>query len=357
MSAGSVSLLNKPTSSSATAVAVPAGLPNQTAARSTDRLALLDGVRMIAAIGIVWVHAATSPAAAALWPIGTFGVPFYTFAAVLFMTRSLTKPGGKTLGQYAASRFTRIYLPFLFWSAIYVLLGEFKTILETHRFHMPSPVVLYAGGHAHLWFLPFLMAVTILGAVMVKAIQAAPAVRRPLIGLLMVLGVVAAIVPEPAWVAQRPWDYDFWRYMLRALPTVCWALALALATAMNGKLPRTNKSLAFGGLILVIASLCVEAVFPLKVLRATAGLGCILIALMPLNSPGIAKFGSIGKYSYGIYLSHVAFLRLMAIGYERYGVPSSLASDAAAFAVAFVGAATLSVVFSKSKWTRWMLGE
>ena len=352
MSAGPVSVLTiEPLSA-------PGPRPVIAAKAATDRLALLDAVRLVAAIGIVWVHAAQSDAGGWLHPLGTFGVPFYTFVAVLFMARTLTRPGGRTLGDYALARLTRLYGPFLFWSVVYVTLTEAKHVVRDHTFTPPHLAVLYAGGHEHLWFLPFIIAVTLVGATLVRGVQAVPSLRWPLVAMLAVLGGLASAWPMPSWVIWRETDYDFWMYVWRASPTVFWAIALALATAIHGRLPRSTPGLAVAGGVLLVACLFSQDLLPdAKVLRAWAGLGCVTIALLPLASPAVARLGSLGRHSYGIYLSHLVFVRLAVAVMEHWHPEPTLAGDVAIFVFAFTAAAMLSVTLSRSKWTRWTLGE
>ena len=71
----------------------------------------------------------------------------------------------------------------------------------------------------------------------------------------------------------------------------------------------------------------------------------------------MARIGWLGRYSYGIYLAHVAFLRVILIATARLNAPPSLALDIASFVAAFVGASVLSVLLSRSSWTRWTVGE
>ena len=354
MSAGPVTVL--PVESLPVSIVRPVCAPAK--AVTTDRLALLDAVRLVAALGIVWVHAAESAADQWLHPLGTFGVPFYTFVAVLFMARTLTRPGGRSLASYAVGRVTRLYGPFLFWSAVYVGLAGAKHLSRDHGFTLPNPVLLYTGGHDHLWFLPFLMVVTLLGAVLVRGVQRLPMMRWPLVATLVVVGIIAAALPEPAWVMRRPFDFDFWRFVLRASPTVFWSIALALATAIGGRLPRSTPALAIAGGVLLLLCLALQSVWmDAKALRAFAGLGCVAIALLPLASPLVTRLGSLGRHSYGIYLSHLVFVRIAVAVVERFQGTPTLASDAVTFVFAFTAAAALSVALSKSKWTRWTLGE
>jgi peptidoglycan/LPS O-acetylase OafA/YrhL len=276
------------------------------------------------------------------------------------MARGLAKDPGKTVAGYIVSRFFRVYIPFLFWSAVYVLLAEMKSIAVAHTFHLPPWTTLYAGGHMHLWFLPFLMVVTIIGACLVRGLQSRPWARKIVIGLLVACGAGLMMMPEPAWVSTRELagDMEFWRFAFRAAPTSCLALALALCTAINGRLPRTTPILAAGGAFLLISALLTEgALDASKILRALAGFGCLLVALLPVGMPLIERIGRYGRYSYGVYLSHVVFLRLVVLWIEHHHVAPSLLVDVLSFAFAFTAALGLSVLLGQSKYTRWALGE
>ncbi len=328
-------------------------------AHAGTRLALLDAMRVVAAIGIIWVHAAQSAAGKQLNPIGTFGVPFYTYLAVLFMARGLTRTDQqRSLGVYILSRLYRVYLPFLFWSAIYLALQETKGFLETH--HLPNLHwhVLYYGGHEHLWFLPYLLVVTVVGAILVCLLHDRPRARRTVSIVLVLLGVASCFWKQPAWIEARIDDVEFWRYAFRAMPTVFFSIALALETASRGTLPRSTPQVATGGLFLVLLALMLQvSEGPLKALRTCAGFGVLLIALLPIHAPFWERVGRLGRYSYGIYLSHLLFIRIVVLWMHRYEVRPSLTLDVLTFVFAFVSASVLSVLMSQSKYTRWALGE
>ena len=323
-----------------------------------NRLPLLDTMRVAAAMGIVWIHTSTSTIGQTLHPLGTFGVPFYTFVAMLFMARSLSRDESKTLGRYVKSRFVRIYTPFLFWSLTYLALGNFKLQLEHLPTHWLAPTALYSGEEEHLWFLPFLMLVTISGAVLYRSLLRYPSMRLPTGAVLILIGGVMCFVKEPTWVSGRTDDYFFFHYAYRALPTACWSIALAVLSVTGGKLPKTSPMVATGGLLLLVTALVQEPALSMPpILRALTGLGCLLVALCPLTSPLLSRIGLLGRHSYGIYLSHIAFLRIVTMATVRLHIGPSLGLDIATFLITFTGAAILSVMLGRSKWTSWTVGE
>jgi peptidoglycan/LPS O-acetylase OafA/YrhL len=331
-------------------------------AAPASRLALLDGTRLLAAVGIIWVHSAQSALGLNLYPIGTFGVPFYILVAVLFMTRSLTRAPDASLRDYVASRFSRVYVPFLAWTGVYLALNQAKSLAVDGRIAIPPWTTIYAGSQQHLWFLPYLMVVTIVGGLLVRLLRPRSRLRRIAVAAFLCAAAYLCWVPEPAWIATRhdAGDMEFWRYAFRALPTVFMALAIALAVVPKASLPRSNTTLAIGGMVLFSSALILEhesLIGPIALLRMCAGIGILLVALWPVIVPMIERLGSLGRYSYGVYLSHVVFIRIVVLWAERFDVKPSIWLDLFTFAFALVGALALSVLLSKSKYTRWTLGE
>lgn len=351
----------------ATSISPPLGAASDVAVSTSaaPRLAFLDATRLLAAAGVVCIHAVQSEPGQALYPVGMFGVPFYILVAMLFMARKLTRDPSIPLSQYVASRFTRVYVPFLAWSAVYVLLAEAKSMLIDHRLPELPISILWAGGHQHLWFLPYLMCVTVFGAMLVRSLYRTTVARWIAIVCLAILGVVVALVPEPHWVAGRvvAGDLEFWRYGLRALPSVCWALAIALATASHGSLPRTTGVLAAMGAVgFVVATWLYWPVVThlpemTRLLRACEGVSVLMLALWPVRAPLLERIGVLGRHSYGVYLSHIVFVRLAVLWLAHYHVTPSIGVDVGIFLFALCGAVTLTVLMSRSRYTRWALGE
>ncbi|MBC7785213.1 MAG: acyltransferase [Burkholderiales bacterium] len=338
------------------------------AAKERARLGLLDGARLLAAAGIVWAHVSATESGThlypALSPLGTFGVPFYLFIAMLFMARGLTRDPQKTFRQYFLSRLLRVYVPFLAWSAIYIVLAEAKFVLQDGHLHSQPWSTFYAGGHQHLWFLPFLMVMTMIGAVLVRTLEHRAHLRVAVAVGCVIAGAVVCFVPEPGWISLRgpDGDLEFWRFAFRALPSAFWATAFALMFATKGSLPRTRPSVAIAGAgIFILALLAMHWLEPLRPLRGLAGFGLVLVALLPAFSTArggaLEQFGSLGRYSYGVYLSHVVFVRIFVLWAQRFGIEPTAWLIAMEFAVVLGASLGLSIVLSRSRYTRWLLGE
>src|SRR4051794_32614364 len=132
---------------------------------SAARNESVDVVRLFAAAGIVFVHAATSDTLVRWGNFFRFAVPFYLFASLYFQSLSLRRYPERTLPQYAAKRFKRLYFPFITWSIIYLLAHSLKRVLS-HEAPLPLHLsVLWTGTEYHLWFLPFLLIASLVMAV------------------------------------------------------------------------------------------------------------------------------------------------------------------------------------------------
>ena len=202
------------------------------------------------------------------------------------------------------------------------------------------------------------MLVTLVGAVLVRTLASRNLARHFAAAVCVLAGALCVVWPEPAWIAARGHDREFWEFAFRGLPTAFWALAIALTFAVGGKLPKTPLRLAVAGGVALVAALLAQRTFgATKLLRAVSGLGALSLALYPMRTTGLAWLGAFGQFSFGIYLSHVVFLRVVTLWTERYDIKPSLALDVFAFLLAFFGGLVLTMLLCRSRWKKWTLGE
>lgn len=86
------------------------------------RFVYLDALRLVSAVGIVWIHSVGDTGTGFQWnSLGRFGVPFFTLSGMYLMTRTARKPESPSTREYAYKRFVRLYIPFLIWNVIYTI--------------------------------------------------------------------------------------------------------------------------------------------------------------------------------------------------------------------------------------------
>src|SRR5262245_31367016 len=143
-----------------------------------SRIDTLDAARLVALIAIIFIHTVESPELRRVSLIGTFGVPFYLFAALYFQARSFRRNPHRPFHRYVADRIYRLYLPFLAWSAIYLVARDLKHlfIVRDGAVHASVPE-LWIGTAHHLWFLPLLLVVTIMTAALSRMCGESPTLR------------------------------------------------------------------------------------------------------------------------------------------------------------------------------------
>ena len=123
----------------------------------------LDLARLAAAYAIVWLHAPHLAALDGSRAIGRFAVPLFVMITILMVFESLGRNPQQRIGPYARSRFIRLYLPFMAWNGIYIAFKLIKgRLLPGEPNAYPGVEVLWAGACWHLWFLPFILVVSLL---------------------------------------------------------------------------------------------------------------------------------------------------------------------------------------------------
>lgn len=320
-------------------------------AADSSRLLWLDFTRLTAAYSIVWLHTVRSPELVHWSRLGRFAVPFFTAGAVFFAIDGVRRKPNRSFREYTVNRFWRIYLPFLTWSLIYVLLkGVKKFALPDEPNDFGGIAVLWTGTYFHLWFMPFILAVT-LGAFAIGKL-ATGRVALPLSGTMLALGIVIASIRPPAWIAN---DSDFLSLAWDALPAACWGVALALICQGRSQQWISNW-------VATAVSVCAFAfligwlmVFGRNTLvENAAGFTLLIAALQPDSPHWVQRVGRFGSVAFGIYLAHMLLVKLCESAVTKLHWPVSWELDLAIFVVAAVGSTWLAWVLARSRHTRWL---
>jgi peptidoglycan/LPS O-acetylase OafA/YrhL len=331
------------------------------------RLASLDTARFLAAVGVVWIHACQTDETASWAAVGRFAVPFFSATAGYLSVLSLTKHAPASLWSFASSRFTRLYLPFLAWSIIYLLFKlTKKAVMPMAETDLPGLEFLIAGGAYHLWFIPFLLVTTftIYAACKITGNRSYRQIWAANIAFIAGLSLAFALsfTSTPDTI---PW------FMAIATPSVLWGCAIGWANTSIAKDASStsqpfssNTRLALMAFITFLYATLMSVRDTRSILLESSSGAALLLAalfadrllyanktLSSLNS----KIASLGKVSLGIYFSHLLFLKIGEIVASKVA-PSH--SAAVVILIAFssiVSATILSLVAARFRSTKWLV--
>jgi len=333
-------------------------------AQTVVRMEMLDAVRFLAAVGVILLHSVTLyPPNVPLGALGRFAVPFFTMVAVALTVDGIRRKPGSSLKEYVTGRFQRIYAPFLVWTAIYLLLRNVKYQFITHEpWVWPNWSMLLSGSAHHLWFLPFILGVTLAVAFLAKFML----FRLPVCGVIF-LSIVAAVATcylDSYYRALSVLGSEeklgiayFLSMVRRTLPSALLGLAFGRVwSELQGVTGRA--ALAWGGLVVAVAALAFGPTFNYCLeLQILSGLGTVFFALGPWNNGIVRLLARWGQNAYGIYLVHVFWYLMLELVFHRLHLAIGSASI---WLIVFltVALSTASALwFSQSRRTAWMMGS
>ena len=323
-----------------------------------QRVPGLDAGRFLAAVGIVWLHTAgIGPATAPAGAIGRFAVPYFTLIAVALVVDGVARESPPDFARFARGRFARIYLPFLSWTAVYLLLRLAKHALRPSSPPPPvGPHLLFVGSAHHLWYLPFVLAVT------VAARGASPLlVRHRRVGAVAAVVVGAGVALVPTSLTHHPYDPGFrnqinYSLMLgwSAAPSAFWGAATGLYLAAIASKLDDRPWVATGAALLTAALLVPGDGAPYAVLRASlAGvLFFVAVASLPAWRATMTLAG-LGRHSFGIYASHVAYILALEAVMVRDRADFSGVQAIAIFSVAVAASLATTTILGRCRATSW----
>lgn len=266
-------------------------------------------LRAIAVIAVVLIHTC---------PNGLCQVwcrPFINFAVALFLFLSgyLTKMHYDSWASFYKRRLARVIIPYLIWTVIYSMPP------------LPSPSLLLknlitSNATAHLYFIPVYIQFVLLTPLIIKLAKS----RYRHIGWL-IAPVSLLLFCYPQLYTGKP--INAYVSMANDISCLNWFTFYYLGIVLgNGIISRDFSSKSIGGLLLVSIILQIAEGYILyrqgisncgtqmKITSLiTSTLACILahnlLKAQKINMKNQLLL-TIGKYSFGIYLCHVLFLRL-----------------------------------------------
>ncbi len=256
---------------------------------SDGRMWSFEYLRILAAFGIVWFHNGAAP----LHWLGLAGLP--VFLLISFSLLARTVPDAP-LAVFATARARRVLLPWLFWSAVYLVLG----LLRQWRHGTPffEPWMVLTGFSLHLWYLPYLFAVS---AVLYWVRLMSPAADGPA-GVAVCAALAMAILTANAvWLSGMP-PFDQW---LTAVPMTLFGHALGRIALIH--VDQTRRSAVAAVLAMVTAACAARLFIPggygQDAVVAWLGL-TLFVAVGALPLPASAAVRLLAPLTLGIYLIH-----------------------------------------------------
>jgi len=361
----------------------PAVAPAKCEETTGQRWGSLDSARFLAAVGVIWLHVCQLPEIVSGSAAGRFAVPFFSATAAYLLVGSLLRSKNQpSVRTFVTTKLGRLYPPFLAWSLIYVLLNTLHDWWVGGAIHGnqaataandPGRGLLFwgrdlwlFGGDYHLWFLPFILATSLLLYPVVCFSRKHPEQRLSLAMAAFLLGALLATVLSMTPEIDHPLAY-----MLMALPSLLWGSALAWLhrpasaegisrTQRKSIANRSPASLSTSSLVglLLLFSTALWSILQLGrsvFFESAAGTMILIVALHCPASLRFPRLAGWGRVSLGIYCSHLLFLKALQplIGPPAWSNPWIGAIVVATLVTVF--ATSISLLLARSRATRWLV--
>jgi peptidoglycan/LPS O-acetylase OafA/YrhL len=330
----------------------------------------LDAARVAAALAIVWIHAPQSPTGQSSTHWARFAVPFFVATSLLLVFQTVFKNPARPLAEYVKSRIHRLYLPFLAWSGVYLAFKGVKcVVLPNQPNDFPGWEVFVVGGAYHLWFLPYLLIASVVTFLAARIATISVGWQWAVAAVGVGLGCVIAALAPASWPTSR---YDALYFMLATTPAAFWAWAAAIIyqrsqhLAQPSSLPTMNHvestpsaaeifALCASGLVFIVSCVSLQYAGRQVWLENVAGIAAVAWTMVPVAPHWASRAKAWAELSFGVYLGHLLFIKIVEAVFGKLQVSSTVATDVATWAVAVVGATLLAYVCHRTSWARWLL--
>ncbi len=312
---------------------------------NNQKLLGIELCRGLAVYAVILVHSgdenwglATDPNAIAFRLHFYFGVPFFLAVAFYFLT---AKPELVCSTKFWRSRLDRILIPYVIWSAIFLILRViiFTLSKQTDRLQEliadPLSIVFFGGASYHLYFLALLLAGTCL-VLLIPLLQQLKvsnfglcllsALSIALYQLLETSGNSFQLGADVAFTSLlNPWQIDLKYYpfirlllvesawMIKCLPYLFISLLLHQIIPSFNRLRRAIAIGSIGGFVAIsiIGRLLLPGALQEIILAYTLLLAGISISSYFRNTTISKLVANIGACSFGIYLIHPFMMNIV----------------------------------------------
>ncbi len=312
----------------------------------------LDIVRAVSAAAIVYLHSVGGTTLDHTSPFTRYAVPFFTASAVYLAFNSAQSKTGRPLPTYIKQRFLRIYIPFLVWTGIYLVIRQFGSMFASTNPPSLKLRIFWTGSSHQLWFLPFILVVTIATYWSSRWIIH----KRFFIGaaiLMAMLGIVTSVVGH-----EQSWSLGYTAALsYQTLPAACWTLTFMCVWAGYAKAWRLDRRVVLyisaTGFIAILTWLQINGRF--FFLENISGLLALGIALTFGKMRVREGLLAIGGFAYGIYLAHVLFIEGIQDILTLLRIQETAWWTLSIFVFSLLACLALCWVLSRFRWA-WLFG-
>lgn len=288
--------------------------PSSSSPQASSRNPTIDGLKFVAAGGIVLVHAAMSGSPG---PVRDFAVEMaYTALFFFFLVAGYFHGPVGTRGlQWLWKRFVRLAVPYAVWSVVFIIAHAGYQAWDHKPLIVPDIVRLlfFAGADQVLWALPWLFVCAVTAEIFART----PTSRRILLVASLLLQIaVWTFVPASALP-----PYGLRQYIEGARWLFLYVLGMELRSART--IPGSATAWTAIGLLSLIATGALGTVLHaqstslvsgtvLGTLSAVTTVSMLAGALKGARWFGVARLGWGGEYLIGVYVIHHIWLDVLA---------------------------------------------
>ncbi len=313
-----------------------------------ERVAGIDLLRIMAAVGIIWFHMEGAPHRG----IAYAGLPVFLLIFFSLVTR---QSAARTTVEFVSRRWHRLLKPWLFWSLVYgsCRLAKAAGTADWHPLdEILSVKTLFIGTWVHLWYLPYAFVLGLLLHVLNRRISAVnPDVQRRcgpdaqpgriaarrawgghvwVVVTATVVGVVtlAACAVDMAGRALPP-PLPQWEFGLATIPL---GLAIGRSLAVPSRRAQVRLLLMIAGATVGASALLTSLGF--RSMAVPYSLAVVLVCLAylwPVKSNGFLS--AVAPLTFGIYLIHPLVIYGLKHSLMRSGAAGVLAEGHYAVAI------------------------
>lgn len=316
------------------------------------RLDWLDFWRIVSAIAIIWLHTPESDALSGTTGFTRYAVPFFVASAAFMACRIQAGLLKQSFKSFVWSRWLRIYVPFLGWSAIYLIARYLASFVLPHTSSYPITwELLWRGPTSHLWFLPFIFMATIFSNLIGRIVSTKPGMAWPIVGVLLALS--ACILLKPTFSE----DFQYTAHLsYDTLPALFWGISLAIFCSRVGKDWLSHKTtVVVAYIVFVIMEVILSLQARQMLAENLAGTFLLLACFGQCHNRWVLAIATFGSLAYGVYLSHMLFVEGLQDIAQYAGFSEGALNDLIVFALSAVCAILLTIGLKKSRHLNWLV--